>query len=293
MATGSRRAGSGVAAVAGADENRSRPALVLATSRAASTNAATTTRVTTTAAPGRRRRVGGRVPVPGARGVPGSTTGSTGVGCAPTIGEPRRPSSVVEVMMVASPHWSRRVACRAVRMSSLEGNRSPGSAGEGAHDDRIEIGGHPGDQVAGRRRRPLEAGERQGGRALGPERRLAAQRLVEHDAEGVEVGAGVDRSHPRPARGRGTSPCRASGSCWVRSGSSRTLAIPKSATSTRPSSRQQDVGRLDVSVDEPGSVGQRRARRPPRRRCATASTGSRRPRSSRYCPQGPAPRPAP
>ena len=73
-------------------------------------------------------------------------------------------------------------------------------------------------------------------RGVAAERRATGEQLVEHDAGRVQVGAGVDRSRPWPARARSTRRCR--GSRWsaatVVDESDTARAMPKSMTFTWP-----------------------------------------------------------
>ena len=101
-------------------------------------------------------------------------------------------------------------ASRAARNSIGRGEPLGRVAGQGAQGDVLEALGDAGTQVAGAGRGLLQAGQRGGGIGGALERDPPGEALVEHDAEGVDVAAGVDRRRPRPARARGTGRCRSS-----------------------------------------------------------------------------------
>ncbi len=150
----------------------------------------------------------------------------------------------------------RRAACAAAASDPADGKRSAGSfasaramtPSNAAFDARRQRGG---------RRCVVQMGGDRGGVAVAGERDAAGQHPVQHAAEGVDVGAPVDRVVAQGLRGdegeRAEPGAGARGALGVEVlheaevGQRRLLLAAAAA--------EQDVRRRHVTVDQPGTVG--------------------------------------
>ena len=129
-----------------------------------------------------------------------------------------------------------------------------GVAGEQAVDEVDEPSRQRRSQAGEIGRVTLQAGERGIGIALADERDAPGQALVEHEAEGVQVGAAVEAASAHLLRGQ------------VLGGAHHHVVARQVIAAVEPLGdtevgeqhptvrRHQDVAGLDVAVDEPGAV---------------------------------------
>ena len=125
---------------------------------------------------------------------------------------------------------------------------------ERAPDDRVERGGDLRANVAWRRRRAADPRRRERGRRLAAPRALAGQRLVQDEAQAVDVRGRRGRRAGRLLRAEVVD--RAEGR--ARDGA---LGVggepgdPEVGDHRPPVAREQDVAGLDVAMDDPADVG--------------------------------------
>ena len=240
-------------------EKSSWPRSVVATSRAASTSTTTTIRLTTTPGPMRRRGGAGAGGATAGVPQPGVSPGEPGPGPRPwaaALAAPAAARASAPVTTVWSPHCSGRTPSSAVRSSSAVAKRSSGRRARARITAASSAGGTPTTMSWGGCGSRCEPGQSEGRLVVGPERRLAAERLVEHGPEGVDVGAGVDRAALDLLRGQvlhRAEQLRRAGQV----GLVEDLGDAEVGDEDPAVVGQQDVRRLHVAVDDARLVGAR------------------------------------
>ena len=146
--------------------------------------------------------------------------------------------------------------------------RSSGSARTARSTASHSAGGRSRAVVRERRDEAADPARRRARRA-GADGMHAGERLVEHDAEGVEVGTARPPRAPRPAPAPCRRACRRCRPCSVSGSSPARCATPKSVSFATPRPRAGDgddhVLRLDVAVHDAAlvRVGERVGEREP------------------------------
>ena len=192
------------------------------------------------------------------RAAPGGGTvggGGIGLGRRRDRGAVGRGARLDEGRVVGRDRWCGPVLEGGQQLAAqLGGGRRPpvGLAGEGVEGHRLQGHRQLGSDGAGRGRVLVEAGEDGGRVGVTGERHPAAHHLVEDDAQRVEVGAGIDgvALHLLGGEVLGGAQHRALG---------RVVGVGDLGDAEVGDHHpvvvgEEDVGRLDVPVDEPGPV---------------------------------------